>query len=249
MNAGTPWEQVELASLFLRHVPHPKLLIFGLDRNWCEPDADLPARRLTFRSFPPWLYNEDPLDDYPDQLNLRSVEIASRVALQRLGFVRERIRQDGYEVFTPPEARYDLVQARRHIWAEDRSVPATRNGKPGFPALAWLDTLLSRVPAQTQVMLLLPPIHVAAQAKPGSRDDEVDGACKAAIAGIARRHEAAAIDFRYASALTREDSNYWDKLHYRLPIAAALSRDIKAAHDTGRDAPDGSYKVLSFFRS
>ena len=56
LNSGTPWEQMQLADLFLRQVPEPKALVFGLDRNWCDADAD--RKRLTFRVFPPWLYDE-----------------------------------------------------------------------------------------------------------------------------------------------------------------------------------------------
>lgn len=250
MNAGTPWEQSELARLYLRHNPAPKMLIFGLDRNWCEPDADQPARRVTFRAFPPWLYNEDPLDDYPDQLNMRSVEIAGRVALHRLGLMRERIRGDGYEVFTPPEARYDLAQARARIWGQDPAPlpPSTRPGD-AFPALAWLDQLLGLVPHATRVVLLMPPIHVAAQAAIGSSEAATDEACKSEIVRAAHRHGAATLDFRYPSPLTRDDAHYWDKLHYRLPIAAQLADALKSATESGRDAADGSYRVLSWFGS
>ena len=42
---------MQLADLFLRHVPTPRDLIFGLDLTWCELDAD--EKKLTFRPFPP----------------------------------------------------------------------------------------------------------------------------------------------------------------------------------------------------
>ena len=53
----------------------------------------------------------------PKSSNLTSLEIAGRVALNRLGLMPERIRGDGYEVFVPDEALYDLERARLHIWA------------------------------------------------------------------------------------------------------------------------------------
>ena len=59
LNAGTPWEQTQLARLLLGHVRQPKVLIFGLDWPWCSPDTD--RDRLTFRTFPAWLYEERPL--------------------------------------------------------------------------------------------------------------------------------------------------------------------------------------------
>ena len=38
LNAGTPWEQIQLARLLLGHVRQPKVLIFGLDLPWCSPE-------------------------------------------------------------------------------------------------------------------------------------------------------------------------------------------------------------------
>ena len=265
MNAATPWEQVQLADLFLRYVPAPKLAVFGLDRNWCAPDADLPANRITFRSFPPWLYGDNLLAGLPDLLNVKSLEIASRLALNRLGLMPERIRRDGYEVFTPPEASYDVARARGHIY-EGRSrsiVPPVQavtlsEGERQalrFPALVWLDGLVARLPASTRLLLVMPPVHVAVQAQPGSQDAAIDTECKSRIAAIGARHEARhevrnearnearTIDFRLPSPITREDANYWDPLHYRLAIAARVAASLKAA-SAGESASDGTYQLL-----
>ena len=35
-----PGSRCSSPTLFLRHVPQPKMLIFGLDATWCEADAD-----------------------------------------------------------------------------------------------------------------------------------------------------------------------------------------------------------------
>lgn len=255
INAGTPWEQMQLAELFLRHVPHPKMLILGLDRNWCEPDADAEGKRITFRSFPPWLYDENPFNDYPELLNLKSLEIAARIALDRLGLMPDRIRRDGYEVFTPPENRYDLQRARLHIWSGTPGhvepvrpplelTPQQAAALP-LPALDWLADFVRQVPSDTRLLFVMPPIHVAGQAAPGSRLAAEDAACKARIAAIGRRHDATIVDFRMASSITTVDSNYWDQLHYRLPIARRIVDDLKRAEATGEDAPDGSYRVVS----
>jgi hypothetical protein len=108
LNAGTPWEQWQLAQLFLRHVPSPSMLVFGLDTTWCDENDP----QLTFRSFPPWLYDEHRLNDFAHLLSLKSLEIAGRVLLNRLGLMPDRIRRDGFEVFTPHESGYDLARAR-----------------------------------------------------------------------------------------------------------------------------------------
>lgn len=251
LNAGTPWEQMQLADLFLRHVPHPKVLIFGLDRTWCEEDAD--RKRLTFRAFPPWLYDDTRLNDYPELLNLRSLEIAGRLALHRLALMPERIRGDGFEVFVPDEALYDLARARFHLYrqgappsasGEAVRLSAEERARLRFPALEWLDAFLARVPAAASVILTTMPIHVVSQASPGTREFALEAECKARVADLARRHGAAAVDFRRPSPVTTVDSNYWDPLHYRVAIADRILTALAAAR-SGREDPDGFYRVLA----
>ena len=252
LNAGTPWEQVQLADLFLRHVPRPSTLIFGLDTTWCETDAD--QRKLTFRPFPPWLYDDRTLNDLPEILNLTSLEIAGRVALNRLGLMPERIRRDGYEVFVPDEALYDLERARFHIWEQVKRPPPpprpvrlseAERESLRFPALDWLDATLARLDKETTVILTMMPIHVSWQPAKGSRDAAVDAVCKERIATIGDRHHAPVVDFRMASPVTTVDSNYWDALHYRVGIASRIVASLRKARDTWEDAPDGFYRVLN----
>ncbi|HEY8383604.1 MAG TPA: hypothetical protein VIL09_15765 [Microvirga sp.] len=250
LNAGTPWEQMQLADLYLRHVPAPKALVFGLDRTWCEEDAG--EKRLTPRPFPPWLYDESRLNDLPELLDFKSLEIAGRLALHELGFMPERIRGDGYEVFVPDEALYDPARARFHIYEQEPQAAAPRarlrraeRAALRLPALDWLGAVLDRVPASTSVTLALMPIHVAWQAQPGSREAAVERECKARIAALARKHGAAAVDFRIRSAVTTEDTNYWDPLHYRIGIADRVVAALAEARATGRDAADGFYRVLA----
>jgi hypothetical protein len=250
LNAGTPWEQMQLADLFLRRVPEPKSLIFGLDLTWCDADAD--ERKLTFRSFPPWLYDEDPLNDLPELLNLTSLEIAGRVALNRLGLMPERIRGDGYEVFVPDESLYDLERARFHIGQHVREEARARRAPTRralaalqFPALGWLEMMLGKVPASASVIVTTMPIHIAVQPRPGTWEAAVDQECKARIAEVGRRHGAAVVDFRVPSPVTKADSNYWDPLHYRVGIAERIIASLAEARATGRDAADGFYRLLN----
>ena len=251
LNAGTPWEQMRLADLFLRHVPNPKAMIFGLDRTWCASDAD--RELLTFRTFPRWLYDESRLGDAIELLNMKSLEIAARVALNRLGLMPERIRPDGYEVFVPPDASYDLARARTHIRAIPEPAPpapgdaisAAERAALAMPALPWLDDLLGHVPAATTKILVFPPVHVSVQPAPGSPEEAAEAECKARVARIARRRGATVVDFRRRSPVTAEDSNYWDPLHYRVGIAARVAAALREAQATGREPPDGFYRVLA----
>lgn len=248
LNAGTPWEQIRLAELFLRLAPAPRALIFGLDTTWCEADADAPGKRITFRAFPPWLYDDDPLNDFAGLFNFRSIEIAGRVALKHLGLMPERIRGDGYERFVPDDATYDLARARigppRVGQAPPPRLSPEEERALRFPALPWLDALLARVPREAAITLAFMPIHVSAQPTPGSAEAARDAACKARIAEIGRRRGAAVIDFRYPSPVTTEDSNYWDPLHYRIGIAERVGKALRNARVSGRDDPEGFYRVL-----
>jgi hypothetical protein len=251
MNAATPWEQMQLVDLFLRSVPEPKSLVFGLDRTWCEEDAD--QNKLTFRAFPPWLYDDDPLNDYPELGNLTALEISGRVLLNRLGFMPERIPENGFEIFVPDDALYDLARARLHL-AEWKQAPppqtpyridAETERTLSFPALSWLAERLARIPPSTSVTLVFPPNHVRTQPVPGSKDAALEAVCKSRIADLARKHGLALVDFRIRSAVTTNDANYWDPLHYRIGIARRIVDDLKQARASGRDAPDGFYRVLN----
>lgn len=252
MNAGTAWEQTELAKLYLRHNPRPRRLILGVDAMWCLKGPDIP--RITFRGFPEWMYDENPFNDIPEVFNLKTLEITGRVAGFHLGLMPERIRQDGYEVFTPPENTYDLARARFHIWKDrhlgkvEPEVPARQLSAAeaealSFPAIGWLEELLARLPAGTARMLVYMPIHVSSQATPGSLQAAEAEVCKTRIDAVARRFDAKVVDFAVPSPITREDSNYWDPLHYRLPIAGKIISGMKQAVETGRDDPEGAYLV------
>jgi hypothetical protein len=243
MNAATPWEQAQLARLFLTRAP-ARAVVFGLDAPWCEADADV--KRLTFRAFPPWLYGERPgLAALFHQWNLQSVQVAGRVLLHRLGRMPARIRGDGYEVFTPPESHYDAARAAAHIHGDGLAAEPAPEADPATPALPWLDELLGLVPADGLKLVAFMPVNVEAQPRPGSAGAVREAACKAQVAEIARRHGATLVDFRIPSPVTRDDTNYWDALHYRLPIAARVVAGLRRAADEGRDDPDGFYRVLA----
>lgn len=241
MNAATPWEQMELARLFLRARPAPKVLVLGLDRPWCEPDADAPEKRLTFRAFPERFYDANRWNDWLDTVNLKTLEIAARLVSHDLGLRETSLREDGYGVFVPPDAAYDAARAHAHIWFDHTSrgrpaavvpqeppvtVTAEERAAWRFPAAAWLDDLLARLPADTRVYLVFPPAHVSAQPQPGSLAEAHDRACKARLAQIGAAHDATVLDFRKPSAITQADENFWDALHYRLPFASRIAQAL-----------------------
>lgn len=257
MNAATPFEQRAMARLVLARGA-PRTLLFALDSTWCEADAD--AKRLTAHPFPAWLYEAEPPFAVLRQVNWQSLVTGAAVLLHRLGLAPERIRGDGYAVFTPPEASYDAARAAGHIRggegmgmgkgtgmsigeAEAMPEPAATPG--ALPALDWLDALLAAAPSATTKLVAFMPVHVAAQGRPGTPRGAGEAACKARVAQIGRSRSALVVDFRIPSPVTTVDANYWDRLHYRLPVAGRIVSAIARAKADGTDDRSGFYRVLA----
>jgi hypothetical protein len=251
MNAATPWEQLQLAELFVRHTPKISQIIWGIDPTWCDADADQPHKERTFRPFPRWLYDEKRNNDFKGHINFTTIEIAVRVLGYRLKRLKPRIRSDGYEVFTPPEETYDAPKARQHLWGAStpEQVSAymnslllpyelTREDREAlvFPALDWFANYLYRLPAHVKVSVIMPPVHISSHPQRGSREAAVEGECKARLNAIVTlRNEAIFLDFRVPSLITKDDKNYWDPLHYRLSVAQKLTEILLRIWDGSSD--------------
>ncbi|MBV8790783.1 MAG: hypothetical protein JO237_01880 [Pseudolabrys sp.] len=229
-------------------------LIWSFDRSWCDPDADTPAKLLTERAFPPWLYDGSRWATIPHLFNLRTLEIAARVVLNRLGLMKPRLPRDGYEVFTPAETAYDPARAAAHIWGSGLLRPpnpvapryepsAEERHAWGFPALERIGTVLAGMPTGARVIGLFPPVHIAIQPIPGSFEAAQDEECKMRIAAIIAEHGGISVDMRFASPITTQDTNYWDALHYRLPIAGRVVDVLREASASEAGAPD--FRVLA----
>jgi hypothetical protein len=252
MDSMMAWEQQAMADLFIRHVPTPKVLIFGLDHVWCDPDAD--RNRITPRGFPEWLYDDNPWNNYLYLFNRNTLEIAGRLVGYQLGLYPVRVRYDGFEEFTPPDHTYDPVKARKYIWGARRpEIPPDIPTPPlddrqrmalSFPALNWMEAILARLPPSTLKVLVFMPVHIAAQPWPGTRAAAIEQECKGRIAAIARKAGAKVIDYRIASPITREDTNYWDNGHYRIGIGRRIARELGPAAREGWESPDESYRVV-----
>lgn len=258
VNAATPFEQSEAVRLYLAHTPRLRTLIWGIDSGWCDEDAAAPDKLVTEHAFPPWLYRGSALASIPHLFNLRTLEIASRVVLNRLGLMEERLPRDGYEVFTPPETAYDPARARQyiaaqHIWiGPRRPIGAATSAQTGsaeeraswrYPALDFLKAALAQFPEGARLIILFPPVHMAIEPQPGSFEEAYANKCKRRVAAIAHAHRGIAVDFAFPSPITREDANYWDALHYRLPIATHIAEALRRAQDGTLAATD--FRVIA----
>jgi len=253
MNDGRAWEQTQLAKLFFRTVPHIKTVLIGLDGVWCDPHAD--TARTTQRGFPTWIFDDNPVNGWFYLFNYTTLEISVRKLIYHLGLAKRRWPSNGFDVFVPPESSYDLSRAEDHIWGSGPHtiVAATPvytpssddRAKWAFPALGWLADLMDKSDKSTRFVLVFMPVHVAAQPQPGSNFAAREAECKQRVTQIAERRGLGVVDMRIASPITNEDSNYWDSLHYRLPVGQRIVADVKRALDTRTDDPRGEWEFRS----
>ena len=252
VNAASVREQIRIADAFRRGTAAAGALVWGIDTLWCDTSASLPAP-VAARVFPEWLWGQPALKTFTGNFSMRALEISGRMVLYSAGRLPERIRADGYEVFTPPESNYDLGRARFHLWKGGDAASLKPLSPPvrlsetelaalAFPAVALLDHALAAFPEAVKI-LVFPPVHFSGQPQPGSREAALLEACKTRVAAMAKRHAALVIDFMIGSSVTSEDANYWDPLHYRLPVAAKLPAAIAAAARQREDDPQGFYQI------
>ncbi|MBO0753542.1 MAG: hypothetical protein J2P53_15590, partial [Bradyrhizobiaceae bacterium] len=251
---ATAWEQVRIVDYFRRTIAAPKAMLVGIDHEWCYRDINAGVTKIATakeRDFPDWAYDENRWNDLLYLLNIPAVEAAGRTFAHLVARVPGRVRDGGFEIFTPPEPAYDLGRAREKIYGRVGSdliasyAPAPESrAAMNFPALPWLDDSLASLPRQTRKFLVFPPVHAHVLPRTGSPRAAQEAECKRRVAAIAQRRGAILVDWRIASALSVEDSNFWDPLHYRLAVGDRLIDDLGRIVHEGTGSPDGNYRIL-----
>lgn len=248
MNSATAYEQSRMLELFVRHREQPRTVLLGIDAPWCELGEELV--RYTPRPFPEWMYDDNPWNDLAHLFNGHALEQAARQLQQLLGKRKPRYERDGYENFLPPDAEYDLARARHHLYgqAEPKARPAraTGSGPSSEERLAWrfpahdlLPAMLRMAPAATRKVLVLPPYHAYHLPPAGSASEARWNECRSRIVAIAGQvPNTIVLDFMLDSAISREDSNYWDALHYTTGVADRIVDAIAQGLRTGRGVDD-----------
>lgn len=244
MNAATAWEQTRLMSVFLRAHPNARNVILGLDRVWCETGDSL--SKLTPRPFPEWMYRPTAWRGYREVLNLYAMEEAGKEFGVLTGLKKEDQGRDGYTDFLPPDAGYDRARAAEKLRADGPVPPqGERDGPPAawrFPAFDDLRILLTALPRQTETILFFVPYHRVRLPPAGDPSAQVWDECKRRAVALAREvGHTTVIDFMKPSPITDDDEAYWDALHYRVGVAARLTRDLAAAR-AGKVSAD--YDIL-----
>ncbi|MEQ9488566.1 MAG: hypothetical protein RIM72_06185 [Alphaproteobacteria bacterium] len=237
MASSTAWEQRRMIDYFLAHNPDPDIMLVGLDVVWCNLSSV--DDRETFRGFPDWMYDDDPINDYAHLLNARMLVNAGRQVLAMMGRAAPHFGPDGYFRFVPPDDQYSLQKALTKIYGNrqvppkpsDDTVAHWRNTLPVEPADnpaidALADTL--RAADSSKIVLFFVPYHYSMTAKPETwRRYE---SCKQAVSkAFAGRDNAIVVDFMQFTPITLNDENYWDGLHYRVPVTGRLVSALKDA--------------------
>ena len=241
MNAATAWEQSQMLALFTRTHPAARTVIVGLDNVWC---TEAP-QRTTGRPFPEWMYQGSPWRGYLHLLNLYAVQEAASEVWTMLGLKPQRYGLDGYTRFVPPESAYDpaRVGAAFARWGVPPVIPASQAAHV-LPALPMLAEALHALPPATRKILFFTPSHVSLQGAAGSDYAAMWDACRAQVASIAAAvPDTLVIDFNIPSPITADVANYWDPVHYRVPVAARIARDLAAA-EHGEVTPDARVSPL-----
>jgi hypothetical protein len=108
-----------------------------------------------------------------------------------------------------------------------------------FPTHAMLQELLAAMPSALKIVYFV-PYHIATQPRDGSREAIVWQECKSRVAELVQEApHARLVDFMIRSAVTVNDENYWDPLHYRLAISTWLAQSLRAAAEGAPRTEEG----------
>lgn len=235
LNDGTAYEQSQVLKLFARHHPDARTAIFAIDIVWCDPRRN---SKFTIRPFPPWLYDENPVNDLAHIFSLPAFEVAGRQIAFLLGWRPAKYAPDGYANFLPPSGEYDLARVRQKIYGEAgprRKAPVTpavvlskaERAARNFPTHPLLRDMLAALPEATRKIVIFVPYHHLNQPAPGSRRAAYWRECKRRIVEIAEDFaNSYVLDFMIPSEITRRDENYWDRLHTTVEVADRVSELI-----------------------
>jgi hypothetical protein len=228
MTGARPLEELAVLDFFVRHHPRAGALVIVADPFWCAhkpTDPDGP--------FPYWLYGESSIKYAVRLLSRQSVEHAFQRLSIGLG-LRERNDPSGffsYEDIWLPGTFHDTNRPK------DPPPAPTAAGRDVFPEIARLDAAIKKLAADIPVVVVVPPTFYPTVAKPGTVAGEEREACNAALKRtVAGRPHSNFINYRVDNALTRDDANFADFIHYRPKIASKIHEGIAASIRLGEAA-------------
>jgi hypothetical protein len=225
--ATGPSEQFALLGWYLQHHERPAAIVLSADAFWCADDPAFPSEH----GFPYWL-----LGEWPTYLRGLLRFTAAQETINRVGWLLNRHHKtaaaDGWWDYERNylSQGFGIDPAKKA--ALERPVgpePEPHHGGP-FPIAERLRAELGRIPAQTPVVLVFPPVYARAEPPPGSMRSAAEAACRAQVRTVLATHGlSAVVDWRNGRPETANPDLFFDQTHYRLPLARTLTTEIAAA--------------------
>ena len=230
-----PKEQLALIDWFLSHRREPaKALLVSIDETWCTSDPALASEG----PFPFWLYAASPLAYARGLLRWEVLEEVPPRLAYLLGMSAGRSRPDGYWDYDAEYAKRGDRMAAAHRRALEAKPYANAQrygsdpqaGMRYFPAADRIGIVAASLPEEAALILVVPPLYKNSLPPEGTEQAFRLQACKAAIAGAAQKGHArtALVDWRIDRPEIGKPAWFFDKIHYRQPIAQAMEADIAA---------------------
>jgi hypothetical protein len=125
------------------------------------------------------------------------------------------------------------IAAHEEAAARDLDIgvrPAAAQGSGDFAAVPLLRDFLRDVPATTQIVLVMVPhyyVDLPIPDTPAAAEIDLGKAKFRELA--AERPNTFVLDFRNDGELARDRHNFWNRNHYRMPIARLIEAQIAAA--------------------
>jgi hypothetical protein len=218
-----PREQLATLDWFVTHHPNPEAIVVGIDGVWCESDL---AQQV--HPFPYWLYSPSSLTYLGGLFRATTLEGISRYGSYLFG-QRAQARPDGffdYETFYL-QSHMDSEAKQRELL--NHADTAEINLTDHFPAADELAARLQRLPRETKVVLLRPPVFFTGLPRPGSPEAAAEAACLDRFAALVRsRPNTFLLDWRVDRPEVHDPSAFFDHTHYRKPVARRVEEDLIA---------------------
>ena len=227
VQATGPREQNAMLAWWLANNSRPRAVILGADYHWCVSD---PSFR-TNQPFPYWLYDPSPGRYAASLFRFDALGAAFRRARYLMGLEQAR-PADGYSDYTTQGSRAPGAFAGTPGLVRAKDI----FGRPGeHPGAAKLAEALGKLPGDSRVVVLAPPVWAGVLPEPGSAGAAAERSCIAALQKIVgTRPLTTLVDARNDTDATRNPGNFYDATHYGHDIAKALEAEIAAAFEAMR---------------
>ncbi len=221
-----PHEQMLMMRFFLHHHPDARAIVVAADNSWCTHDPALPP--LVDIPFPDWLYSNSRIVYLAHVFNTRMIDRMSLRIKMALGRLPRR-NPDGFSDYEAGRV-WDFKPVIPANAGAVAATPPAADPDTFFPGIDRWDRLVATLPADTGVVIAMPPVFYTGVPAAGSRDAAGLAACKDRLArSIAGRTRSAFVDFFVDSPITRDPHNFMDGGHMRNNVAHLMDARIAAA--------------------